>query len=81
VPHVGSHAIERNAGGMRSLGWVTSACHSPALGRSIALGMIARGRALIEAGAEVELFHLGATMRARVVSPVFHDPAGEKLHG
>jgi sarcosine oxidase subunit alpha len=81
VPHPGAHAIERGAGGMRSLGWVTSACHSPTLGRSIALGMIARGRALAEAGAEVELFHLGTTMRARVVSPVFYDPAGEKLHG
>ena len=66
---------------MRSLGWVTSACHSPALGRSIALGMIARGRALIEGGGEVELFHLGKTSRARVVSPVFYDPAGERLHG
>jgi sarcosine oxidase subunit alpha len=81
VPHVGAHAIERADGGMRSLGWVTSACRSPALGRSIALGMIARGRALAEAGAEVELFHLGATMRARVVSPVFYDPAGDRLHG
>jgi sarcosine oxidase subunit alpha len=81
VPHPGAHAIERRADGMRSLGWVTSACHSPALGRSIALGMIARGRSLIESGGEVELFHLGQTMRARVVSPVFHDPAGEKLHG
>jgi len=81
VPHPGSHAIERTSEGMRSLGWVTSACHSPALGRSIALGMIARGRALIESGAEVELFHLGKASRARVVSPVFHDPAGEKLHG
>jgi sarcosine oxidase subunit alpha len=81
VPHPGAHAIERTSSGMRSLGWVTSACHSPALGRSIALGMIARGRALIEGGGEVELFHLGKTSRARVVSPVFYDPAGERLHG
>jgi sarcosine oxidase subunit alpha len=81
VPHPGAHAIERTADGMRSLGWVTSSCHAPALGRSIALGMIARGRTLIEHGAEVELFHLGATSRARVVSPVFYDPGGERLHG
>jgi len=81
VPHPGAHAIARTATGLRSLGWVTSACHSPALGRSIALGMLAGGRALIEAGAEVSLFHLGKTSRARVVSPVFYDPAGEKLHG
>jgi sarcosine oxidase subunit alpha len=81
VPHPGAHAIERTAGRMRSLGWITSACRSPALGRAIALGMIEHGRALAEAGAELELFYLGATMRARVTSPVFYDPAGEKLHG
>ncbi len=81
VPHPGAHAIERTGNGMRSIGWVTSACHSPALGRAIALGMISRGRALIESAAEVELFHLGQTQRARVVSPVFYDPAGERLHG
>jgi sarcosine oxidase subunit alpha len=82
VAPVGAHAIERLAGGrLRSLGWVTTACHSPALGRSIALGMIAGGRALAEIGATVELYHLGRTMRARVTSPVFFDPAGERLHG
>jgi len=81
VPHPGAHAIERTAGGMRSLGWVTSACCSPALGRAIALGMIEAGRARAESGAELDLFHLGQTLRVRVVSPVFYDPAGEKLHG
>ena len=81
VPHPGAHAIERESAGMRSLGWVTSACHSPTLGRAIALGMIEHGRALAEAGAEVELFHLGMTQQARVVSPMFYDSAGERLHG
>jgi sarcosine oxidase subunit alpha len=81
VPAVGAHAVERAADGtLRSLGWITSAFHSPALGRSIALGMIARGRALAEAGMEVELYHLGRFSRARVCSPVFFDPAGERLH-
>ncbi len=81
VPHVGTHAIERTGSGLRSLGWVTTAQHSPALGRSFALGMIERGRALAAEGAAVELYHLGRTSRARVVSPVFFDPAGERLHG
>jgi sarcosine oxidase, subunit alpha len=82
VPHVGSHAIARLGDGkLRSLGWVTTAYHSPALGRSIALAMIERGRALAAAGAEVELYHLGQTSRARVSSPVFYDPSGERLHG
>jgi sarcosine oxidase subunit alpha len=81
VPAVGAHAFEIRDGKRRSRGWVTSACHSPALGRSIALGMIERGRELAAAGAEVELFHLGALMKAKIVSPVFADPAGERLHG
>jgi sarcosine oxidase subunit alpha len=81
VPAVGSHAVVREQDGkMRSIGWITTACHSPVLGRSIALGMIAGGRALAEAGATVELFHLGATSRAVVTRPCFVDPAGEKLH-
>jgi sarcosine oxidase subunit alpha len=80
VPPVGAHAVERDVTGhRRSLGWITTACHSPALGRSIALGMIENGRALIEAGAEVQLYHLGATSHARVVSPVFFDPNGKRL--
>ncbi len=80
VPAVGAHAIERTAdGGLRSLGWVTSAFHSPALGRSIALGMVQRGRALAAAGAVVELYHLGRITRARVCAPVFFDPTGERL--
>ncbi len=81
VPHVGAHAIEFRDGKRRSRGWITSACHSPALDRSIALGMIERGRELAQQGAEVELFHLGKIMKAKVTSPVFVDPAGEKLHG
>ncbi len=82
VPAVGAHAVAHGADGKRrSIGWVTSAFHSPALGRSIALGMVERGRALAEAGAEVELYHLGRMSRARACSPVFYDPAGERLHG
>jgi sarcosine oxidase subunit alpha len=82
VPPVGAHAIERGADGRkRSLGWVTSAYYSPALGRGIALGMIERGRALTESGAVVECYHLGKTFRAKVASPVFYDPTGERLHG
>jgi sarcosine oxidase subunit alpha len=79
VPTVGSHVIETTDGARRSVGWVTTAYHSPALGRSIALAMIERGRA--RTGETVTLFHMGATTRAVVTSPVFHDPEGTKLHG
>ncbi|MCW3474379.1 sarcosine oxidase subunit alpha family protein [Limobrevibacterium gyesilva] len=81
VPAVGTHAVVQEGGARRSIGWITTSAHSPALGRSIALGMIERGRALADAGAEVELFHLGQASRAVVTAPCFHDPAGEKLHG
>jgi len=75
------NAIERRDGAPRSIGWITTSCHSPTLGRSIALGMIERGRALAAEGAAVELFHLGKTSRAVLTAPCFLDPAGERLHG
>ena len=74
VPAVGTHAVENQ----HSLGWITTACYSPAAGRSIALGMIQAGRA--RAGAEIELYHLGQTSRARITDPVFLDPMGARLH-
>jgi len=80
APAVGAHAIERKDGAMRSIGWVTTSWHSPTLGRSIALGMIERGRTMAGAGAAVELIHLGQTSRAVVTTPCFLDPAGERLH-
>ena len=75
VPPPGSHVAE----GGRSIGWITSAAHSPALGRSIALGMVERGRA--RHGEAVTLFHLGRTAPAEICSPVFFDPEGTRLHG
>lgn len=79
VPVPGTHAVVRDGTGQRSLGWITTACHSPVLERSVALGMIEGGRARL--GEEVTLFHLGKLTRASVVAPCFYDPAGEKLHG
>ncbi len=73
VPAPGSHVAEHG----RSIGWITSAAHSPALGRGIALGMVERGRA--RHGETVELFHLGRTTPAEICSPVFFDPGGVRL--
>ncbi len=81
VPPPGAHATSGEGAGRRSIGWVTSAARSPALGRGIALAVIQRGRALADAGATVSLFHLGQTSRARVTAPVFFDPSGERLRG
>jgi heterotetrameric sarcosine oxidase alpha subunit len=63
------------------LGHVTSVTFSPTLNRPIALallkGGIARKGETILAAAPLD----GVTVAARVVDPVFYDPAGERLHG
>jgi glycine cleavage system aminomethyltransferase T len=62
-------------------GRVTSMTYSPTLGTHVALGFFAADRA--EQGAEVIAAYpvKGETVRARIVSPMFLDPAGERLHG
>ncbi|MET7244003.1 sarcosine oxidase subunit alpha family protein [Methylobacterium sp. EM32] len=63
---------------MRMLGHVTSSYASPSCGRSIALALVADGRARLGG-------HLHATTpegfaRVTVVDPVFLDPTGERIH-
>lgn len=72
----GAHAIERAGGRKRSLGYVTSSYHSTQLGHPIALGLIEGG---VERGT-VEIEHLGQGFSARLVSPCFLDPKGERLN-
>jgi sarcosine oxidase subunit alpha len=76
---VGAHVIERKAGKMRSLGYVTSSFLSPTLGRPVALGQIEAGRKLAEASATVEVFSAGMSASAVVTSPCFYDPEGTRL--
>ncbi len=61
-------------------GYVTSVTWSPTLGKFIALGFYAGG--LRHAGEEIVCaFPLyGERVRARITSPVFLDPKGERLH-
>ncbi|HJT14532.1 MAG TPA: FAD-dependent oxidoreductase [Dongiaceae bacterium] len=73
---IGAHAIEHIAGRKRSLGYVTSSYQSAHLGHPIALGLIEGG---MERGT-VEIEHLGQSYRARLVSPCFLDPKGERLN-
>jgi sarcosine oxidase subunit alpha len=58
-------------------GRVTSTYHSPTLGRGIAMGLLKKGP---ERMGEVVDFTdgKGGTVKAKVVSPVFYDPEGEK---
>jgi sarcosine oxidase subunit alpha len=64
---------------MKMLGHVTSAYASPALGRSIALAMVAGGRARM--GERLYVPMPGGPIPVKVVHPVFVDPEGARLHG
>ncbi len=76
----GAYAVAEgtNANGQRNVqGRVTSTYHSPTLDRGIAMGLVARGA---ERMGEVLSFPRagGNAVEARIVSPVFYDPEGEK---
>jgi sarcosine oxidase subunit alpha len=61
------------------LGHVTSSYRSAALGRSIALALIADGRRRI--GHTVAVVARGRTVTARVTEPCFYDREGARLRG
>jgi sarcosine oxidase subunit alpha len=63
---------------VRPLGHVTSSCHSPTLGRSIALALVSGGRARMGQILHVPSPRGGAVVQ--VTSPVFYDPEGNRLH-
>jgi sarcosine oxidase subunit alpha len=57
---------------------VTSSYHSAVLGRSIAMGLIAAGRARL---GETLYVPTGSGVAAvQVAPPVFYDPEGARLH-
>jgi methylglutamate dehydrogenase subunit C len=62
-------------------GRVTSITFSPELDRYVGLALLA-GDAAVEGSEVVAVYPMKAeTVRARIVSPVFLDPKGERLHG
>ncbi len=71
-------ALGRNANGQKNVqGRVTSSYHSPNLGRGIAMGLVLHGPDRM--GEVIEFPGTdGTTYLAKIVSPVFHDPQGEK---
>jgi sarcosine oxidase subunit alpha len=73
----GAHVVEGDGGKQRSTGFVTSACESPTLGRSIGLALIESGAA--RHGQTVIVFDQGREFGARVVAPAFYDPFGERM--
>ncbi len=59
-------------------GWVSSTTYSPALGRHIALALVANGTSRVGETVQV-VNHLGdSALNARIVSPHFFDPQGER---
>lgn len=60
-------------------GWVTSACYSPTLDRTIALGVLRGGRARL--GETVTVCDEERRFNVKVVSPVFYDPTNARLNG
>jgi sarcosine oxidase subunit alpha len=67
-----------NGAGPKSLGHVTSAYYSAALGRPIALAMVAGGRARM--GEVLRVPMPGGDLAVRVVNPVFYDSEGARLN-
>jgi len=63
----------------RSIGHVTSSYYSPALARSIALALLAGGRARI--GETLWVPSAGGELPVSVTSAVFYDPQGARLNG
>jgi sarcosine oxidase subunit alpha len=61
------------------LGHVTSSYWSETLGRSIALALVKGGRGRMDGTVYAPL--VGKTVACKVVSPVFYDPEGARLHG
>jgi len=64
----------------RPIGHVTSSYYSPVLQRSIALALVAGGRARIGQTLSVP-GPAGDDVPVTVSAPVFYDPKGERLNG
>ncbi|MEM9629868.1 MAG: sarcosine oxidase subunit alpha family protein [Pseudomonadota bacterium] len=77
----GSHLFAENSEKVASNdeGWITSAAYSPHLNKSIALGFLQRGSDRMGEQVDVANPLEGVTLKAKVVSPHFVDPEGERL--
>ncbi len=71
----GAHVLAGD--GKESAGYVTSACSSPTLGRSVALGIVAGARSRL--GETVSVYYEGRSQPARLVAPCQYDPEGARL--
>ncbi len=75
----GGHIVTGSGAGRRSEGFVTSACSSLTLGKTIGLGLLERG--FERKGETIQLFDQDKIVSARVVDTCFYDPDGERMRG
>lgn len=75
----GAHFVTGSAAARRSEGFVTSACRSPTLGKTIGLGLLEGGAARL--GETIELYDDEKIVSARIVDACFYDPDGERMRG
>jgi sarcosine oxidase subunit alpha len=79
----GSHVVESLDGekAVQSLGHVTAACFSPALGKFIALALVKNGRDRIGQRAFITDPLRNRSGPVEIVHHVFVDPEGKRMHG
>ncbi|MFQ5547748.1 MAG: 2Fe-2S iron-sulfur cluster-binding protein [Woeseia sp.] len=75
----GAHIVTGNGTGRRSEGFVTSACLSPTLGKTIGLGLLERGAE--RGGEKIQLYDDEQVVSARIVDACFYDPDAERMRG
>ena len=75
----GAHIVTGNGAGRRSEGFVTSACISPTLGKTIGLGLLEGGQG--RKGQTIQLYDDGKVVSAKIVDACFYDPDGERMRG
>jgi sarcosine oxidase subunit alpha len=75
----GAHVVTGQGAARRSEGFVTSACMSPTLGKTIGLALLERG--FERSGEDIVLFDQGQHAKARIVDACFYDPQGERMRG
>jgi sarcosine oxidase subunit alpha len=75
---VGSHLRKADSNEVTD-GWVTSAGRAVLTGEPIALAVLRGGRQHV--GAHVSVHDMGKVTRAKVVSPPFYDPSGDRING
>lgn len=78
---VGGHVVTQldPDGRAPSQGYVTAACISPTLGRSIGLGIVQAGASRL--GEDIGVYSKGRVVSARIIRPSHFDPTGLRLNG